>query len=92
VWIITSPGNQRANSLLRLQTGRATSIQCFTVAGCPLLRGQAVVHRCSLSSDFIRARTLDAIAAQKVPEYFGNLLGPGFIQGDVSPEFIGRVP
>ena len=29
------------------------------------------------------------IAAQKVPEYFGNLLGPGFIQGDVSPEFIG---
>ena len=57
-----------------------------------LLRGQAVVHRCSLSSDFIRARTLDAIAAQKVPEYFGNLLGPGFIQGDVSPEFIGRVP
>ena len=63
-----------------------------TVAGCPLLHSQAVVHRCSLSSRFIRARTLDAIAAQKVPEYFGNLLGPGFIQGDVSPEFIGRVP
>ena len=27
----------------------------------------------------------------KVPEFFWNLLGPGFIQRDVGPEFIGRV-